>query len=71
MGNCSVPSSSVMAMEGAVLGDVTGEDRKECGGVIRGTGDPEKPLDSKPAISDFWMLLRVLALLSGGASSGL
>lgn len=51
--NCKVPSSSVMAIEGAVLGEVTGEERNECGGVIRGTGEPGKPFERRPAMSDF------------------
>lgn len=51
--NCNVPSSSVMAMEGAVFGEVTGEERNECGGVISGTGEPAKPFDSSPDISVF------------------
>lgn len=42
-----------MAIEGAVFGEVTGEDWKEWGGVIRGTGEPEKPFDSRPAMSVF------------------
>lgn len=58
MGNCIVPNSSVIAMEGAaVLGEVTGDDRNECGGVISGFSETPEYEDCLGKYEDRCFLL--------------
>ena len=66
MGNWRVPNSSVMA----ITGDVTGDDRNDCGGVSSGTGEQATCAATAEGEAAVWCSSLISGRVGGGDDGG-